>query len=868
MVLDSKLRRYGLATVSCGLAFAVAWPFDSFASIYFLAVMVSSLYGGKGPGLFSVALSALAYNYFWLPPQFHRSEPFSYFRFAFFLGTLLAIVGLIETKWSVEEVRRQIAAKVQKSESYLAEAERLGHTGSWASNPHLQNTYFSAEMFRILGFPVGDAPPSTQEIGKLFAPEDWARIKELFETARREKITFDGEFPAILPDGSKRTIRIVGHPVLDAVGDIVEFVGTAIDVTERNLARTALQKAFDAIKKSEDQLRAIINTIPALAWVTGPDGVVEFFNQRWLNYTGFTAEQALEWGWTAVIHPDDLTSLADYWRSVLASGEPSEMEARLRHFDGAYRWFLFRANPLRDESGNIVKWYGTNVDIQERKWAEEALRASEHNLRLIVDTVPALVCTMTAEGEVESVNRQNSDYCGYVPRDLGAIHPDDLGSVVARWRHSVETGKPYNVEHRLRRFDGVYRWFDVRGLPLRDAEGHIVRWYILLTDGEDRKRAEEALQASERDLSLIIETMPGLVWCAAPDGDFNYLNRRILGYSGATLHAWERLGWTNFLHPDDVEPAGRAWSRAVATGQTHEIQCRLRRSDGLYRWFHVLGQAARDSEGGVTRWYGLLLDIDDRKNMEEALRNTEARLSRATQIATVGELSASIAHEINQPLAAVVASGHACLRFLSAQPPSLAKAYEAAESIVRDGKEAAEVVRRIRALFRRAAVEKVMLNLNDVIGEVLRLLGGETAKRHVAVETELGKDLPLVPGDRVQLQQLVLNLLLNGMEAMDPVHDRPKKLRVCSEQDSPETVLVEVRDYGVGVENPDRVFEAFVTTKDNGMGMGLTICRSIVEAHNGRLWAAAGEGPGATFCFALPLRLSAESMATSKMTDC
>jgi K+-sensing histidine kinase KdpD len=149
MVLDSKLRRYGLATVSCGLAFAVAWPFDSFASIYFLAVMVSSLYGGKGPGLFSVALSALAYNYFWLPPQFHRSEPFSYFRFAFFLGTLLAIVGLIETKWSVEEVRRQIAAKVQKSESYLAEAERLGHTGSWASNPHLQNTYFSAEMPRL-----------------------------------------------------------------------------------------------------------------------------------------------------------------------------------------------------------------------------------------------------------------------------------------------------------------------------------------------------------------------------------------------------------------------------------------------------------------------------------------------------------------------------------------------------------------------------------------------------------------------------------------------------------------------------------------------------------------------------------------------
>ena len=277
------------------------------------------------------------------------------------------------------------------------------------------------------------------------------------------------------------------------------------------------------------------------------------------------------------------------------------------------------------------------------------------------------------------------------------------------------------------------------------------------------------------------------------------------------------------------------------------------------KWIHVLGQPMRDAEGRVTRWYGLLIDIDDRKKMEEALRCTQTRLSQATQIATVGELAASIAHEINQPLAAVVATGHACLRLLSAQPPSLAKAYEAAESIVRDGKEAGEVVRRIRALFKREAVETVMLDLNDVIGEVLRLLGGETTRRRVAVETDLGKDLPPVAGDRVQLQQLVVNLLLNGIEAMDPVLDRPRKLLVRSKRDSPETVVVEVRDCGVGLKDPDRVFEAFVTTKENGMGMGLAICRSIVDAHNGRLWAAPGEGPGATFCFTLPLKLSAQS---------
>ena len=375
-----------------------------------------------------------------------------------------------------------------------------------------------------------------------------------------------------------------------------------------------------------------------------------------------------------------------------------------------------------------------------------------------------------------------------------------------------------------------------------------------IRDISERKQAEEALRASERDLSLIIETIPGLVWCAAPDGELNYLNQRILDYTGTSPDAWAQLGWTNLLHPDDAEPTAQAWSRAVATGQPLEAQCRLRRSDGVYRWFQALGQAARDNEGGVTRWYGLLIDIDDRKNMEEALRSSQARLSRAIQTATVGEFAAAIAHEINQPLAAVVANGHACLRWLAAQPPGMAKAQEAAERIVRDGKEAGEVVRRIRALFKQAAIEKIELDLNEVIGEVLRLLSGETARRRVAVETDLGQDLAPVAGDRVQLQQVVFNLLLNAIEAMDSVVDRPKKLFICSKRPSPETVLVEVRDSGVGLKDPDKIFEAFFTTKENGMGMGLAICRSIIDAHHGRLWAASGEGAGTTFSFTLPVR--------------
>jgi signal transduction histidine kinase len=261
----------------------------------------------------------------------------------------------------------------------------------------------------------------------------------------------------------------------------------------------------------------------------------------------------------------------------------------------------------------------------------------------------------------------------------------------------------------------------------------------------------------------------------------------------------------------------------------------------------------RDENGQILRWYNLLTDIEARKHAEEALRNSQTQLSRATRTATVGEFAAAIAHEINQPLAAVVTNGHACLRWLSAQPPGLAKAQEAAERIVRDGTEAGEVVRRIRALFKHAPLEKIELNLSEVIAEVLHLVSGEVAKRHVVVEAELADNLPAVIGDRVQLQQVAFNLLLNGIEAMDSILDRPKKLTVRTSQENPEAALVKIQDSGVGLTDPEKVFEAFFTTKENGMGMGLAICRSIVEAHHGRLWATSADGAGTTFSFTVPI---------------
>jgi signal transduction histidine kinase len=248
--------------------------------------------------------------------------------------------------------------------------------------------------------------------------------------------------------------------------------------------------------------------------------------------------------------------------------------------------------------------------------------------------------------------------------------------------------------------------------------------------------------------------------------------------------------------------------------------------------------------------------IEAKRRIEEALSSTQARLSRATQIATVAEFAASIAHEVSQPLSAVVANGRACIQWLSAEPADLANAKVAAERIIRDGKAAGEVVQHVRALFKKTAIEWVALNVNEVIEEVLSLIHNEAVRKRIAVETDLEKRLSPTLGDRVQLQQVIFNLLLNGIEAMETVAHRPKKLIIRSKMQSSDAILVEIRNYGAGVADPDKVFEPFYTTKEKGMGMGLSICRSIVEAHGGQLGISPSQGPGTTFFFTLPLRTS------------
>ncbi len=406
----------------------------------------------------------------------------------------------------------------------------------------------------------------------------------------------------------------------------------ALIAIELERAGLALKKALVEIKNSENRLRTIIDTIPALAWSARPDGSAEFFNRRWLDYAGLSAEEASDWGWTAAVHPEERGRLVDHWRRVLASGEAGETEGRLRRFDGEYRCFLFRASPLRNESGKIVKWYGTNTDIEERKRAEDALRAAERELRLTFDTIPGFVWTMTASGDVELVNPQMLAYFGKTLEELKEwalfVHPDDRARVLPYWKNTVQTGQPYDVEHRLRRADGVYRWFRGRGLPLRDTEGHVVRCYNLLTDIDERKKAEEELRRSRVYLTEAQRlSRTGSFGCRLSTGEMFWSEEtfRIYGYDPSTQPSVERV--LERVHPEDRAVVQERIDHANRDGKDCHVECRLLLSDDSVKHVRIEAHASKN-ELGIPEFIGAVMDVTAQRQARAELEKAFEEIKR------------------------------------------------------------------------------------------------------------------------------------------------------------------------------------------------------------------------------------------------
>ena len=641
----------------------------------------------------------------------------------------------------------------------------------------------------------------------------------------------------------------------DTEGRVLKFVGTTTDIDEQ-------KRAEEGLRKSESDLRKVLDSIPGLVFVMSPKGELELPNRQLLDYFGKTADELNAWAASDAVHPDDLPRAIEQHTRSMTTETPYDYdyELRYRRADGVYRWFQVRNLPMRDSDGRVTGWSALLTDIEDRKRAEEALRASETDLRQIVDGIPGLVCTLNSAGQIDLANRRLLDFFGMTLEELnswgtnGAVHPDDLERVIAELTHAMTTGTAFNSEIRYRRADALYRWSQTRIIPVQDTEGRITRWYGLITDIDDQKRAEEALRESEHEARLIVDSIPGLIAVLSTSGEIERVSKPLLDYLGKSLEESRQWAVDDTIYPDDRPGYVQAVQRAFATGDPVDYEAvRIRRLDGIYRWLTMRGLPLRDRQGHIVRWYFLLTEIDDRKRAEDALRQAQSDLARIHRATTMGELTASMAHEISQPISGAITNANVCLRSLERDEPDLDTVRKAVTKIVRDAQRATEIIGRIRSQFEKGVPNQESLNVNETIPETIALLRDQAIRHNISIRTELGADLAQIVGDRVQLQQVVMNLIVNSIEAMKDI-DGTRELVIKSERAENEQIIVSFTDTGIGLspQLAEQIFEPFFTTKPHGTGMGLRISRSIIESHGGRLWAVGSPGHGATFYLNLP----------------
>ena len=608
----------------------------------------------------------------------------------------------------------------------------------------------------------------------------------------------------------------------------------------------------------------LLQHLPVSTWTLKPDGTPDFVNQVWLEFSGQTLDfvRSHPEAWMTAVHPDDREAASKAVLEGVRSGQGFAVETRsLRARDGVYRWHLQQAVALRDEEGRVVKFVGTTTDIDNQKRAEEELRASEVRLRETLDNIPGLVCTISSEGQVVHPNRPFLEFFGKTIEEMKAwrtadvIHPDLLPRVIAEFTHSITSGTPMDSEVLYRRADGVYRWFQLQIVPVRDAEGGITGWCGLMTDIEDRKHVESELKRSEARHRVVVETASDAVVSIDESGTIilaNPATKRIFGYSPKELIGKPLTvlmpGAMGKLHET-------GFKRYLETGARHlnwqGTEMTAMRANGEEFPAEVsFGEMAVNEQ---TIFTGFIRDISEKKRAEDQLRSTQAELARMMRVMTIGQLTASIAHEVSQPLSGIITNASTCFRMLKSDPPNIDGARETVQRTIRDGNRASDVITRLRTLFSKKQIEAEPLDLNEAAREVIALLSGELQRNSVVLKQELSDHLPTVQGDRVQLQQVILNLLRNASDAMSGIEDRPRQMVLRTELEG-EHVRLSVQDTGVGFtpEVADQMFESFYTTKSDGMGVGLSVSRSIIEANHGRLWATANDGPGATFAFSIP----------------
>jgi PAS domain S-box-containing protein len=493
-------------------------------------------------------------------------------------------------------------------------------------------------------------------------------------------------------------------------------------------------------------------------------------------------------------------------------------------------------------------------------------QTSEFHLARVMEELfeqaPEAVAVLSANDRIVRINKEFTRMFGYEPDEVlersinDLIVPETLVESAQEHTRQLKSGHRVEVETVRRRKDGTDVHVSLLAVPVTAASGEQVANYAIYGDISERKRAEELLVESEVRFQAIADTAPVMIWTTGTDGLCNYFSKPWLEFTGRTMEQEVGAGWVEGVHTDDVQGCFDVFLPAFHARKSFRMEYRLRRADGEYRWVFESGIPRYTPGGEFAGYIGCNIDITDRKRAEEErerLRQSLADLAHLNRVTTMGELTASLAHEIRQPISAALTNAKTCLRWLERDQPDIEEAREAVSRIITNVVLTSEIISRIRTLFKKGESQLELVDVNEVIREMVMLLRTEAGRHSVSIHTELAPGLPNVRADRVQLQQVLMNLMLNGIDAMNEPN-AGGELTIKSQRNSDDHLLISVSDTGVGLpaEQENKVFEAFFTTKPQGTGMGLSISRSIVESHDGRLWASANTGRGATFHFTLP----------------
>jgi len=734
----------------------------------------------------------------------------------------------------------------------------------WCATPDGTPIYVNKRFTEVTGAALDDilAPDGSPSLGFVH-PDDKSWVRDTLLRSFEMGDPFVIRYRQLRNGGFYRWSETRAEAIRDSKGTLLQWYGVSVDIHDQVIAQETLYAR-------ERELSLFVDMIPGHLWRVAPNGQTILVNRHMADFVGHDLNDTTyaEIAFGDIIHPDDVEVTRDAFAGFLASGESFSMKYRLRRRDGVYRWMSGRAQPLRNANGRIVQWFGLSHDIDDQMRAEDAIRQSEQELHQMIDAVPARIWSLSSRGSPVYFNKRYQDYLRSVVANFDSleephvdrliqdlIYPDDAPGVAQTLKDCFETGRSAVMRFRTRENDGAFRWTECRVAPRRDQDGEVAQWYGVSTDIDDEMRANEALRKRERELSLLVDNAfdaflsideGGHIteWNVQAEAMFGWRRQEALGRRLADLliparyRAEHEHGLNDFL------------TNEVGPWLNQRIEVSALRRDGDE--FPVEVSIAPYRIGNSWAFNGFIRDISDRKL-------AEAKLAQATQAASLAVLSASIAHELNQPLAAIAANSHACWRWLSAEPPNVERAKITVQRMTRDASSAADVIGRIRELLRQTPRASPSENLRQLVDDALRSMTDEIAVQNVAVEVDIDPALPLVVLDRVQAQQVLANLIRNGIEAMESAPAGARTLRILSRRDAPDSVRIEICDAGTGLEDPKRVFEPFFTTKRHGTGMGLAICRSIIEGHGGRLWMGNNETRGATVAFTVPIAMGEAS---------